>query len=228
VDSFYYHDHYYPNRPALPPGTVGGDTPELAPEPVPTDGAPALSLGAPSVPHASADRAAAAHTSSPAPSVTARLVDALRRRGRRAEAIAVVVLTTTLLAAGYYGMRARHLATRGPSPTAAAAGSFQVLATVKGPTDVRIEQDGRLLYEGPLAIGPQVYEAKDEVVVWASQPNAIEISVNGHALGPLGPQGSMPKLRRFTAADAEAESGPARSDAPTTATPDAERANDRP
>jgi len=94
------------------------------------------------------------------------------------------------------------LAGRDGGAIAAAPGertSVTVEAFVKQPTDVRVERDGELLYEGPLTGGQQLWRGSEEITVWASRPEAIELTVNGQFLGPLGRSGSLPSSRRFAA-----------------------------
>jgi len=74
-------------------------------------------------------------------------------------------------------------------------------ALVRQKVDVRVEQDGRLLYDGTLAVGPQHWHGAEEVTVWVSVPAFLELTVNGKAIGTLGKAGDPPKLRSFTAED---------------------------
>ncbi len=70
---------------------------------------------------------------------------------------------------------------------------------VRQQTDVRVERDGELLYEGPLVAGQQVWQAAREIRLWASRPAAIELTVNGEPVGVLGSEGDPPVSRRFAA-----------------------------
>ena len=73
------------------------------------------------------------------------------------------------------------------------------------PVDVRVEQDGRLLYAGTLAVGPQQWKGANEVTVWASVPALLDLKVNGTKIGTLGEAGDHPMGRTFTAADKVAQ-----------------------
>jgi non-specific protein-tyrosine kinase len=120
-------------------------------------------------------------------------------RGVIALAGVLVVLAVVL---GYSQFRTRPARSGSATPVApAAAGSaaVNVTAVVKFPTDVRVERDGKLLYEGPLTAGQQIWQGSREVTVWASQPDAIELTVNGKSVGTLGREGDPPTSRRFTA-----------------------------
>ena len=123
-------------------------------------------------------------------------------RGVIALAVVLVVLAVAL---GYSQLRSRsgHPASSGKAtvaaPATAGSAAVTVTAVVKFPTDVRVERDGKLLYDGPLTAGQQIWQASQEITVWASRPDAIELTVNGKPVGTLGREGDPPTSRRFTA-----------------------------
>ncbi len=78
-----------------------------------------------------------------------------------------------------------------------------LVAMVKSLTNARVESDGKLLYDGPLSAGQQIWRGDHEVTVWADQPEAIEVTVNGKSTGALGKQGDPPTSRRFVSQSAD-------------------------
>ncbi len=83
-----------------------------------------------------------------------------------------------------------------------------VVGMVKFATNARVESDGKLLYDGPLSAGQQIWRGDHEVTVWADRPEAIEVTVNGKSANgksgdALGKQGDPPTLRRFTSESAD-------------------------
>jgi len=198
VESFYFHHHYYPTSPALPPGdgAAGASRPAI------DDGeteAPAGALSEPS----SAFAAGAVEAESPPKSGETSRAASLRARRWRMRPLFVggIALVAVLGLLFYLGVLP-SLAGRDGSALVATPGeraSVTVEAFVKQPTDVRVERDGELLYEGPLTGGQQFWRGSKEITVWASRPDAIELTVNGEFLGPLGQSGSLPSSRRFAA-----------------------------
>jgi hypothetical protein len=67
----------------------------------------------------------------------------------------------------------------------------------------RIESDRKLLYDGPLSAGQQIWRGDHEVTVWANHPEAIEVTVNGKKKGTLGKQGDPPTSKRFASQSAD-------------------------
>ena len=118
-----------------------------------------------------------------------------------AAAIAVAVIAAAIATVSHFGL----LKGRAPGVPAAAPAVNTSAVTVDAfalqPVDVRVEQDGRLLYAGTLAVGPQQWKGANEVTVWASVPALLDLKVNGTKIGTLGEAGDPPMSRSFTAED---------------------------
>ena len=114
-------------------------------------------------------------------------------------AIAVAVIAVAIAAVSHFGLL------KGPAsgvPAAAPAvdtSAVTVVAFAREPVDVRVERDGKLLYDGTLAVGPQQWKGAEDVTVWVSVPALLELTVNGKAIGTLGKAGDAPMSRTFTA-----------------------------
>jgi succinoglycan biosynthesis transport protein ExoP len=169
VDSYRFHTHYYGHTPALPvPGNGHSEVTVIAPE-EPARGA------RPPIPQ-------------------------VRRRGHAGLIVlAVVALCAAVGGLSYHfgtGGAARRHAAATPTERPAAA-AVTVTAVVAQPTAVRVERDGALLYEGPLTSGQQIWQGAKEITVWAERPEALELTVNGRAIGRMGEPGAPPVSRRF-------------------------------
>jgi len=205
-DSFSYHYRYYSDRPALPPGG---------------DGSGHMAGGGAAVATAVEERTADADASPSAtaaaeeqatdarPSVDAPGSKAAQKVGRPAwtKAVAATAMVAVVMALGYVQFSAHRAPTSARAGAAAttvapAASSVTVVAVVKEPVDVRVERDGELLYAGPLTAGQQLWQGAREVTVWASQPDALELTVNGKPVAALGRAGDPPVSRRFSAEEA--------------------------
>lgn len=210
VDSYYFHQHYYPDTPALPPTVAPVATDEAAQE----SAARPAGFGA-----ATMTRAEPKSSGTPIETIAHGLQPAKRpllsllREHPRFGLFVVGAVTVIFLVVGYTGLRATGHAGRATvapgasrAPVAAAPG-VTVTAAVAAPTAVRVERDGELLYDGPVAAGQQIWQGSNDVTVWAERPDLISVSVNGGEAGPLGPPGVGPISRRYTAADGAADEG---------------------
>jgi tyrosine-protein kinase Etk/Wzc len=209
VDSFYFRRHS-PTPPALGPegGPASGGRPVL----VAGDG------GAQPAPRAAATtalvqtrRKSRAAEAADRPRLGPLRIASMIRQHPRFGVSMVAGVTLVLLVVGYTGLRATRHTGRAPvapgaspAPGAAAPG-VTVTAVVTAPTDVRVEVDGRLLYDGPLSVGQLIWKGSREVTVWADRPEVISVSVNGHDRGLLGRAGGGPTSWRLTAQDAAAD-----------------------
>jgi len=211
VDSYYFHQHYYPEAPALPPTVASVAADEAAREPA---ARPAGFAAAPMTRTEPTSSATPMETSAQAPQPARRPLLSLVREHPRFGLFVVGAVTVLLLVVGYTGLRATgHAGHAGRATVApgasrapvAAAPGVTVTAVVAAPTLVRVERDGELLYDGPVAAGQQIWQGSSDVTVWAERPEAVSISVNGRELGPLGPPGVGSISRRFTTADGAAD-----------------------
>jgi len=198
VESFYFHHHYYPTSPALPPGVgdAGASRPAIG------DGESETPAGALSEPSSAFGESESDAESPPESAETSRAALPQVRRWRMRPLFLGGIASVVILGLLFYLGVLPSLAGRDGGAIAAAPGertSVTVEAFVKQPTDVRVERDGELLYEGPLTGGQQLWRGSEEITVWASRPEAIELTVNGQFLGPLGRSGSLPSSRRFAA-----------------------------
>ena len=198
VESFYFHHHYYPTTPALPPGDgdAGASRPAIG------DGeaeAPAGVLSEPSSAFAKSEVGAdpPRESAETPPAASPRV----RRWMMRPLFVGGIALAAVLGLLFYLGVLPSLAGHDGSAVTATPGerASVTVEAFVMHATDVRVERDGELLYEGPLTGGQQLWRGSEEITVWASRPDAIELTVNGEFLGPLGQSGSLPSSRRFAA-----------------------------
>jgi len=193
VESFYFHHHYYPTS---PDGDAGASRPAI------DDGETKTPAGALSEPSSAFAEDEGEAESPPESAETSRAASArVKRWGMRSLFVGGIALVAALGLLFYLGVLP-SLAGRDGSAIVAAPGeraSVTVEAFVKQPTNVRVERDGELLYEGPLTGGQQLWRGSKEITVWASRPDAIELTVNGRFLGPLGQPGSLPSSRRFAA-----------------------------
>jgi hypothetical protein len=121
-------------------------------------------------------------------------------------AIAVAIVAAAIAALSHFGLLkgrapgAGEGAARIPAVAPAAdASGVTVEAFARRPVNVRVEQDGKLLYEGQLAVGPQQWKGAEEVTVWVEYPELLELTVNGKKIGTLGERGDPPMSRSFTA-----------------------------
>jgi succinoglycan biosynthesis transport protein ExoP len=171
VDSYRFHTHYYGHAAALPaPGNGHSEVTVIAP-------------------------------GEEAPRGTRPPIPQVRRRGHRGLIVlALAVLCAAVGGLSYHfgvgGAARRHPAAAPAAQPAALA--VTVTAVVAEPTTVRVERDGALLYEGPLTAGQQIWQGAKEVTVWAERPEALELTVNGRAMGRMGAPGDPPVSRRFT------------------------------
>jgi capsular exopolysaccharide synthesis family protein len=209
VDSFFFH-RQSPTPPALGPEGEPASGGEAMP-PAGDEGAQPTPRAAATTAPVPTQRESRASQVADRPRPTPRRVLSMIRQHPRFGVFMVAAVTLVLLVVGYTGLRATRHTGRAPlapgaSPApAAAAPGVTVTAVVTAPTNVRVELDGRLLYDGLLTAGPQIWHAASEVTVWADRPEAISVSVNNHDLGLLGRAGSGPTSRRFTAQDAAAD-----------------------
>jgi capsular exopolysaccharide synthesis family protein len=218
VDSYYFHSHYYPNGPVPPAVSRASGGPTAALEP-PVRTAAAASVGD------AVDAAGPRDVEEPVVEPTA--TDAADAEGEHARAQAVArpqgrrrglgtllgglgALVASLALLVYFGLipttaphdsRAAARPASGAGPVAAPEAAVTVVAVIRQATEVRVETDGRLLYEGILTGGQQVWKGSREVTIWASRPEAIEVTVNDKALGPLGNAGDPPVTRRFSSSE---------------------------
>ena len=202
VDSYYFHQHYY-NRYPLPPGPNGGGTSAASTvAPVSSPVAHQLPAAEPSTGSTPVTQVA----------VPGRPTFARRWQSRpAAHRLAIAIISAALvLGLGYLGISSHRAPRRGAARSSAAplaaqssGGAVTVLAMVKAPTNARVESDGRLLYDGPLSAGQQIWRGDHDVTVWADQPEAIEVTVNGKPGGALGKQGDPPTSRRFVSQSAD-------------------------
>ncbi|MHC5034603.1 MAG: DUF4115 domain-containing protein, partial [Planctomycetota bacterium] len=209
--------HYYGNPPALPPGDSGADAGPAGPTGQATAEVSRSALGADdasaiaSSPRALPTDQTGTPNGRPAKPGAVTRPPGHRRWMRWSTYLAITaagLLVVLTQAVGYFGWRPQEVSSAGQGPaaslTAAAAAvvpSVTVRAVVKQPTDVRVERDGELLYEGPLAAGQQIWQGSKEISIWASRPEAIELTVNGKSIGPLGQEGDRPVSRRFRAGE---------------------------
>ena len=230
VDSYYFHNHYYPtatptrdDRTRIGPGDSAAALPNPQPEKAPAwqysrpkSRRPESTAMVVRIPDwvgspggsPAADSRVGAPRARPQPAPRASVAAHRGRRMARA-AIASAVALVALAA-----LSARVVLPRGSGsakPKAATApavrpgtAALTVTATVKAPVEVRVDRDGTLLYEGPLAVGQQVWQASQMITLWASRPAAVDLAVNGRPVGPLGRDGDPPRWRRFTAEDGAA------------------------
>jgi len=210
VESYYFHHHYYPTSPALPLGdgdaggsgasrsAIGDGDAETPPAALSAAGNPREET----VSDAESSRLSFETSRALSPGVKRWMARPLFLGATALVAILGVLFYLKVVPnlAGRAGHNGGAIATAVPPERT----SVTVEAFVKQPTDVRVERDGELLYEGPLTGGQQLWRGSEEITVWASRPEAIELSVNGEFLGPLGRPGSRPSSRRFTATE-EAE-----------------------
>ncbi len=138
----------------------------------------------------------------PAPTAAPRGAAAGKHRGGRSLALGAGGLLA-VVALLMVGMHKPHAPATAPAAPAAAKRALTLTAQVQAPTNVRVTQDGTVLYEGPLAMGRQIWQADRELIVWAERPEALVLTLNGRAMGPLGPAGGAPMSRRFTREEAE-------------------------
>jgi hypothetical protein len=198
VESVYFHHHYYPTSPALPPGDGGVS----ASGPAIDDGETETPAGALSEPSSAFAAGAVEAETPPKSGETSRAASLRARRWRMRPLFVGGIALVAVLGLLFYLGVLPSLAGRDGSALVATPGeraSVTVEAFVKQPTDVRVERDGELLYEGPLTGGQQLWRGSKEITVWASRPDAIELTVNGEFLGPLGQSGSLPSSRHFAA-----------------------------
>ncbi len=200
VDSYYFHRHYYPTTRALPPGSPpgAGSAAEPMPAEVPARPNPpaedrAAAPGEPAAPQQAVEEM---------PSAPGRAI----RPGRLRRGVLVLLGVAALALAAAALVASGRLAVHPPAAPAAvapapAAPGLRVIAVIRQPVELRVETDGRLLYEGVLTGGQQIWQASEEITLWANRPAAIEVTVNGRSLGPLGEPGDPPAMRRFTAAE---------------------------
>ena len=207
AESFTYHHHYYgtryrsPDNPQGPrEGGGGGGSGAAVAEPEPRaqkDPADRATAAIRAV-SAPGPRDGGARVEQPAPRRT-RAEVWHRHRGLRA-AVAAAVAVGLLVTGGWLTRQRVWRAAPAAGPPAAGAprpvAGVRVEALIKNGTSVRVEQDGKLLYEGVLA-GLQVWTAERELVVWAAQPWLVEITKDGRYLGPMGHQGDEPVSRRY-------------------------------
>jgi len=225
VDSSYFYGHYYSVPRELPSRTSRASA---ATEAIGGAGSPSLPSGdesGPQLPSAagqSREVAAAPGRPSSHGEADARTqtVSAARRPARRVgrpimvAAIMVAIAAAAIAALSHFGLL------KGPAsgvpaaaaavPAAAAAvdtSAVTVEAYARGLVNVRVQQDGRLLYEGPLAVGPQRWQGAEDVTVWVERPELLELTINGRKIGTLGERGDPAKLRRFTAEDGVQQDG---------------------
>jgi len=222
VDSSYFYGHYYSVPRELPSQTSRASATAEA-----IGGAGSLSLpsrheSGPQLPAAAGQgREAAAALGRPShgeADARTQTASAARRPSRRVgrpvvlAAIAVAVIAVAIAALSHFGL----LKGRAPEAGEGAAGVAAVApaadtspvtvdAFVLRPVNVRVEQDGKLLYDGELAVGPQQWKGAEEVTVWSSDPSALRLTVNDRAIGTLGEAGDHPMGRTFTAADKVAQ-----------------------
>ncbi len=212
VDSHYFHRHYYPDRPALPPGDDGPAGRQTPAQSRADEGASRsqdlgqqVQVSTPASGDADARRNPTDRHPPPSRSRAETRPPHPVRRGRPLVAKVAALLAVLAAACGYAlyrpaapGMGAAGGAVPASDPHTPAV-RVTVEAVVRQQTDVRVERDGELLYEGPLAAGQQVWQAAREIRLWASRPAAIEVTVNGEPMGVLGSEGDPPVSRRFAA-----------------------------
>ncbi len=207
VDSYYFHQHYY-NRHPLPPGPNGGGaSASMAVAPLSSAVAHQLPAAGPNT--GTTQVVQAAHSGRPT----------LARRWRSLPVIHRLVTTVIgaalVLGLGYLGISSHRAPRRDAARPSAAplahqpsGGAVTVVAMVKPSTNnqevnARIESDGKLLYDGPLSTGQQIWRGDHDVTVWADQPGSIEVTVNGKPGGALGKLGDPPMSRRFVSQSAD-------------------------
>ena len=123
---------------------------------------------------------------------------ALRRRQGRLIAGAIagvaVIVVAALLVARSGGLplpAASGSSTPATTPTGIGlrAGSVLELVAVR-PTEIAVEVDGRSVFDGQVSAGSsQTWSPQREIVVRAEAPDAIEVRIDGAAMGLLGPPG---------------------------------------
>ncbi len=210
VDSSYFYGHYYSVPRELPSRTSRASATAEAIGGAGSASLPSAQERAPQLPAAAGQGREAAVAGRPSHgeaevwTQTARAARRPARRGRRAvvaAAIAVAAIAAAIAALSHFGLL------KGSAPgvpavaPAANSSAVTVDAFARRRMDVRVEQDGKLLHAGELAVGPQRWQGSEEVTVWVSDPAFLDLTVNGKEIGTLGKAGDPPKLRRFTAED---------------------------
>lgn len=213
VDSYYFHHHYYP----VTDGESGdGERASGAAALADTSSAEAVAGGLEGN-RGAASAGSGSETGEPEVAQTRSEPAEQRRTAHRAQtrrnwpAVLVILLIAVLVGVGAYALLPGYLGkTAAPEAAEASAAAdsgaaVTVEAVVRQPAEVRVERDGQLLYEGQLPVGPQTWRGSREITIWTSNPEAIEVTVNGNSIGPLGESGNLPVSRRFTPEEGDAQ-----------------------
>ncbi len=120
-----------------------------------------------------------------------------RRQGRMiagAVAVAAVIMAAVVLVVRSGGLP-MPAASESPAPTSSPAGAglraggVLELVAVR-PTEIVVVVDGRPVFDGQISAGSsQTWSAQRDIAVRAEAPDAIEVRIDGVAIGLLGPPG---------------------------------------
>ncbi|MDE2768765.1 MAG: DUF4115 domain-containing protein [Chloroflexota bacterium] len=120
-----------------------------------------------------------------------------RRQGRMiagAVAVAAVIVAAVVLVVRSGGLP-MPAASESPAPTSSPAGAglraggVLELVAVR-PTEIVVVVDGRPVFDGQISAGSsQTWSAQRDIAVRAEAPDAIEVRIDGVAIGLLGPPG---------------------------------------